>query len=316
MIRLLLALFISPAFAQITPPPVSDAFTKAPLVVPLWKDLPATGDKAFGAYQRGYYLTAFQEAVIEVETKKSIPAMVLLAELYSGGLGVPKNDEKAHSWYKAAADKGDRNAIYALGLMHIHGRFLKKDKDEAFKYFEKSADMGHLASLYNLGLLYMERGEDVKAADSFEKSANAGLADAQYALSQFFNSGRGRVKDIVKSTNYLEKAAKQNLTEAEVEYGLALFNGKGTTKNESEGVKYLKIAALKGNAIGQNRYARALAAGIGVKADAKNAALWHAIATLQGISDTWLDDQTAKLPDKDKRIITATAIKWYNFTNQ
>jgi uncharacterized protein len=118
------------------------------------------------------------------------------------------------------------------------------------------------------------------------------------------------------ATNWLAKAAAQNLTEAEIDYALALVNGKGIDKNEVEGVAYLKRAALKGNAIAQNRYARALFVGKGVKADPLDAARWHALATFQGISDLWMDGETAKLPERDRRGATSTAMRWYNFTNQ
>src|SRR5262249_58231534 len=78
-------------------------------------------DIAYGAYQRGYYLTAFQEATKRVNEKGDPKAMTLLAELYANGFGVPNNDDEAAKWYKLAADRGDREAMFALAMFRLGG---------------------------------------------------------------------------------------------------------------------------------------------------------------------------------------------------
>ena len=44
-------------------------------------------DRAYSAYQRGQYLTAFKEATREVAEKSDPKSMTLLGELYADGLG-------------------------------------------------------------------------------------------------------------------------------------------------------------------------------------------------------------------------------------
>ena len=51
-------------------------------------------DSAFGAYQRGHFLTALKEAT-ELAAKNDPKAMTLIAELYANGLGVGRDDAKA-----------------------------------------------------------------------------------------------------------------------------------------------------------------------------------------------------------------------------
>ena len=58
-------------------------------------------DFAYGAFQRGHFLTAFALATDRVNQKSDPKAMTLLGELYAGGLGVPQNDAKAAEWYRA-----------------------------------------------------------------------------------------------------------------------------------------------------------------------------------------------------------------------
>ena len=48
----------------------------------------ARPDPAFGAFQRGYYLTAFNEATKRIDASGDPKAMTLLGELYANGFGV------------------------------------------------------------------------------------------------------------------------------------------------------------------------------------------------------------------------------------
>src|SRR5262249_21094196 len=57
-------------------------------------------DLAYGAYQRGYYITAFSAATRRVEEMKDVKAMTLLGELYANGQGVKLDDKKAADWYR------------------------------------------------------------------------------------------------------------------------------------------------------------------------------------------------------------------------
>ena len=57
-----------------------------------------------------------------MEEKNDPKSMALLAELYANGLGVPKDDAKAVEWYKRAADRGDREAMFQLGVFRFSGR--------------------------------------------------------------------------------------------------------------------------------------------------------------------------------------------------
>src|SRR5262249_3187296 len=56
-------------------------------------------DIAYGAYQRGYYVTAFAAATRRVEEQKDPKAMTLLGELYANGLGIPRDDKNAAESY-------------------------------------------------------------------------------------------------------------------------------------------------------------------------------------------------------------------------
>ena len=76
-------------------------------------------DLAYGAYQRGYFLTALAEATRRVDEKGDPKAMTLLGELYADGVGVAQNDAKAVEWYRLAAARGDRDGMFALAMFNI-----------------------------------------------------------------------------------------------------------------------------------------------------------------------------------------------------
>ena len=115
----------------------------------------ANADVAFGAYQRGFYLTALAEATKRAQ-QNDPPAMTLLGELYAQGLGVGRDDSKAAQWYKQAAALGDRDAMFALAMFNFEGRAGPRNPEEAARLLAAAAKLGHPAAAYDLGLLYLQ----------------------------------------------------------------------------------------------------------------------------------------------------------------
>src|SRR5919109_2849070 len=97
-------------------------------------------DPAYAAYQRGHYLSAYALATQRIEEKKDPAAMTLVGELLANGLGVKHDEKRAAYWYKLAAEAGDREAIYALGLLHLEGRGVQRNLEEAARRFREAAE--------------------------------------------------------------------------------------------------------------------------------------------------------------------------------
>jgi len=118
----------------------------------------ATGpapDLAYGAYQRGYYLSAFNTATVRQQLGDT-KAMTLLGELYSNGYGDMQDDNKAAERYRIAAERRDSEAMFALAMFRMVGRGGAQNREEAARLLAAAAKLGHVASAYNLGLLYLE----------------------------------------------------------------------------------------------------------------------------------------------------------------
>jgi len=64
---------------------------------------------------------------------------------------------EAARWYKLAADTGDRQAIFALGIAKLKGRGRpEKIAPERRRYLKRAAAQNHPGALYNLGILAIE----------------------------------------------------------------------------------------------------------------------------------------------------------------
>src|SRR5262249_19966415 len=168
-------------------------------------------DLAYGAYQRGYYITAFSTATRRVDESKDVKAMTLLGELYANGLGVQRDDKKAAEWYRLAAERGDREAMFALAMLHFSGRIEPASREEGAKLLAAAAKLGQPAAAYDLGLLYIEGQlfpqDFARAAALFRRAAQVGNPEAQYALATLYKEGRGVPKDPVEAGRLLAAAA-------------------------------------------------------------------------------------------------------------
>ncbi len=250
-------------------------------------------DLAYGAYQRGFYLTAKQEAEKRLEKNpKDTAAMTLLGELYSQGIGVVPDPKIAAEWYEKAARLGDAHAKATLGLLMIEGVGIPKNPAQGKALLEQAAGAGNALASYNLALLLLSSGAPVEAAHAsmlIRRAADNEIPDAQHALGVLYLKGHGVDKNLAEAAKWFLKAAQNGSTAGEVEYAILLFNGEGVPANEELAAKYFKRAAYAGNAIAQNRLARMYAVGKGVSKDKVEAASWHMAAAAQGLSDAWLD---------------------------
>jgi hypothetical protein len=270
-------------------------------------------DIAFGAYQRGMFLTAFKEATKRLESNTDdTAAMALLAELYTRGLGVNQDWEKAASWYKLAAQRGNKRAAYDYAMLLMQGTGVKKDPDEARRLLEQASETVPQAA-YSLGLLLLSENSkegDQRAVTLFRRAVGGMEGDAEYALAVLYRQGRGVQRDPSQAAVWMARSAAARNPAAELEYGIMLFNGEGVERDEKLAARYFRRAAEKGNALAQNRLARLYAAGRGLDQNALEAAKWHILARSKGVRDEWLDQVVRDLTDADRLKAEALARAW------
>lgn len=299
------------------PPAASDAAapssSRSPSPAPSPESAGPPPDLAFGAFQRGLFLTALEEALKRVkENPDDAPAMTLLGELYRDGVSVRRDLTEAMRWYKLAADRGDRQAQFALGIAHLNGSGAAKDRKVAQDWLEKAMAQDHAGALYNLGVLAIdaELQDFPRASGMFRKAADLGDMDAAYGLAVLYREGTGVPRDKAESVKWLKRAADERHIAAMVEYAIVLFNGDGAEKSEVGAVKLFAKAAQANSPIAQNRLARLYAAGRGVKANAVEAMKWHILARANGVKDDWLDSRLVTLSPSE-RLAVEEAVQKY-----
>jgi uncharacterized protein len=93
--------------------------------------------------------------------------------------------------FRAAADEGNANGQYELGVMYAEGRRVPQDYTKALQWFRRAADQGNAGAQHNLGLMYAN-GQGVPKDNTLaymwlSLSAAAGAQDAPNALDLIVN---------------------------------------------------------------------------------------------------------------------------------
>ena len=120
---------------------------------------------------------------------------------------------------RSAAEQGDTDAQYSLGVMYDNGTDVPEDKTEAVRWYRMAAEQGHADAQYFLGARYA-RGEgvledDAEAVRWYRMAAEQGHADAQYFLGARYARGEGVLEDDAEAVLWYRLAAEGGHAEAQ-----------------------------------------------------------------------------------------------------
>ena len=87
--------------------------------------------------------------------------------MYHEGEGVSKNYEAASKWYHLAAEQGDADAQYKLGLMYSNGEGILQDNKEATKWFQLAVEQGNTLAQEKLDEILNKKSLWKKIKDIF-----------------------------------------------------------------------------------------------------------------------------------------------------
>ncbi|VAW75689.1 hypothetical protein MNBD_GAMMA12-1551 [hydrothermal vent metagenome] len=118
---------------------------------------------------------------------------------------------------------------------------------------------------------------------SWIKSAEKGVANAQFNLGLIFEQGTEIQKDLSKAVYWYKKAAGQGHTVAQYNYATLLHFGKGISKDETKAAHWYQLAAKKGHTAAQSSLAFLYLQHVQTKfRDTKKAAYWYKKAAKLG----------------------------------
>ncbi len=279
---------------------------------PLPAEKPFAGkvDEAYGAYQRGYYLTAMGLALPRAQLGDRA-AQTLVAEILDSGLGVKRDRKAAAFWYEQAANAGDPAAMFKFAVLLMEGRVVKRDAKRADALMLKAADLGNASAQFNHAQTLtadMPGEKGLKAAlPYYRKAADQGIADAQYALSQILMNVDG-IPENERATarDWLARAAMAGYDTAELDLALWMIEGIGGERNLDAGFRWMQRAAEGGNVVAQNKLSHLYINGIGTRQDLVAAAKWYVLSRRAGLKDLQLEDFYLGISDEmQKKALTA-----------
>lgn len=81
--------------------------------------------------------------IIKLAQTGNVDALLIAADLYSEGYGVPKSEKKAFEMYQKAAEKGSAIGLYELAECYDDGDGVTEDKSKAQEYYKQATAKGH-----------------------------------------------------------------------------------------------------------------------------------------------------------------------------
>jgi len=223
---------------------------------------------------------------LKAAEKGDAEAQFKLGVMYDKGQGVPQDDAEAVKWYRKAAEQGDADAQFKLGFMYINGRGVPQDNAEAVKWFRKVAEQGDAGGQFSLGVMYRAgKGlpqDNAEAVKWFRKAAEQGDADGQFSLGVMYLEGRGVPQDDTEAVKWFRKAAEQGDAYAQFALGDMYEKGRGVPQDDTEAVKWFRKSAEQGDADAQFALGDMYKKGRGVPQDDTEAVKWYRKAAEQG----------------------------------
>ncbi|WP_149738090.1 tetratricopeptide repeat protein [Rhizobium sp. RU20A] len=262
--------------------------------LPAEKPFEGKPDDAYGAFQRGYYLTAMGLALPRAQLGDRA-AQTLVAEILDSGLGVKRDPKAAAFWYEQAANAGDPSAMFKFAVLLMEGRVVPRDPKRADELMKKAADLGNASAQFNHAQTLtadMPGEKGLKAAlPYYRKAAEQGIADAQYALSQILINVDGIPEDErATARDWLARAAMAGYDTAELDLALWMIDGIAGERNLEAGFRWMRRAAEGGNVVAQNKLSHLYINAIGTRQDPVEAAKWYVLSRRAGLQDPQLED--------------------------
>ena len=185
-------------------------------------------------------------------------------DYYYGRDGVEKDRAKALEYYEQAAELGNADATYNVGMCAKLGMGCRKDLDVASYYYYRAAKLGH-----------------ERAFDELKALAEAGDAKAQNRYGICFEYGYC-TKIILKNAVYwYDQAAKQGNSYGQYNLGQCYYRGRGVKQNERVACQWFRKAADGGNASAQYELGLCYLDGLGIAQDSFEAFSWLSKAAAQ-----------------------------------
>ena len=113
--------------------------------------------------------------------------------------------------FTKAAQNGDPNAMFNLGVMYQNGWTVEQNYESSIGWYDKAAQNGNTRAMINLGWIYKKglAGEinEEKAIEWFQMAAASGNVNAMYILGFAYETGYGVEIDKTHAVQWYRQGA-------------------------------------------------------------------------------------------------------------
>lgn len=171
---------------------------------------------------------------------------------YPKGESTPIDFKEVIAWFKGAADRGDSDAMYYIGLLYERREDKEWNSEDAVLWYRKAADLGNADAMYRLGVLSYNghvgpgRERDCRHEEAtlwFTKAADLGNTDAMYRLGAIHEGAFE--KGYEEAMSWYRKAADLGNTDAMNGVAALIPRMNGTAQwNEKAAVRWTKKSGV------------------------------------------------------------------------
>ena len=186
-----------------------------------------------------------------------------------------KNYSQAAGLFKKAADQGNAQAEYNLGIMYAKGEGMLQDYQQAYFWLHKAADKGIGGAEYNLAIMYdnglgVDRDYPV-AAFWYRKAIQHGVTLANFNLGVMYDNGLGIAQDYSQAASLYLYAADRDVAQAQYNLAILYESGLGVAKNYAQAAVWYHRASELGISQAQTALTDMLNRGLVVPGDYQQA---------------------------------------------
>lgn len=246
---------------------------------------------AHAGYKEGMEALAlrdFARARAEFEADRAnVQSLIQLSRMARLGLGEPRDESRATSLLRQAADMGDTNAKLDYALALGNGTGTPRDTAQAVRLLDELIAAGNTEAMIFRGRAWRnawwdQPRDEARAVAMFQKALDAGDDDARVPLASMLQEGLGTAKDEARAAQIVREGAERNHLGSQTEYARVLTFGIGVPRDEAAGTALYQKAAERDDRVAQFSLGLSYLRGRGIARDDRLAAVWLDLAARQG----------------------------------
>ena len=190
--------------------------------------------------------------------------------MYDNAFGVEHDEHKAFEYYQKSAEQGFPLGMFSLAEMYYGGQGCEKDDQKAVYWLQKAEKEMEDPNIYITMAMILRDSEDesvrnpTQAYEYAQKAVDTGNETALNLMGTFYEKGTGVQQDYKKAFEYYSQAADQGVEIAYLSMGAYYQGGYGVAQDYKKAAECYQLGADAGNMYCLNALAMCYKNGQGV----------------------------------------------------